>query len=69
MTDPICRADLQPRYEVHGFIRAYRDRITEQWLFPAPQANPAMMEMFRERDVPPLRDPVGWAGVIAGNNA
>ncbi|MDI7278057.1 MAG: glycoside hydrolase family 127 protein, partial [Anaerolineae bacterium] len=38
----------------------------EQWLLPAPLANPAMLEMFRDRDRQPRRDLVPWAGEFAG---
>lgn len=32
----------------------------------APKANPAMLEMFRDRDESPLRQMVPWAGKFAG---
>jgi len=32
------------------------------WLLTAPHANPAMLEMFRDRDREPARDLVPWAG-------
>jgi hypothetical protein len=38
----------------------------EQWLLVAPQANPAMLEIFRDRDRLPRRDLVPWAGEFAG---
>ena len=40
--------------------------VTEQWLLPAPFANPAMLEMFRDRDRQPYRAQVPWAGEFAG---
>ena len=40
--------------------------VTEQWLKIAPLANPAMLEMFRDRDCPPLRDLLPWSGEFAG---
>ena len=46
-----------------------RDRLAanlEQWLLVAPQANPGMLEMFRDRDRTPRRDLVPWAGEFAG---
>src|SRR5438045_8800372 len=36
------------------------------WLLTAPQANPAMLEMFRDRDREPARDLVPWSGEFAG---
>src|SRR5712692_6021905 len=38
----------------------------EHWLLAAPHANPAMLEMFRDRDREPTRDLVPWAGEFAG---
>jgi hypothetical protein len=38
----------------------------EQWLLPAPDANPAMLEMLRDRDRLPRRDLREWAGEFAG---
>lgn len=40
--------------------------VTDQWLLVAPTANPAMLEMFADRDVQPYRDMVPWAGEFAG---
>ena len=42
------------------------DANLEQWLLVAPQANPAMLEIFRDRDRLPRRDLVPWAGEFAG---
>src|SRR5689334_5131295 len=36
------------------------------WLLVAPAANPAMLQMFRDRDRTPPRDLVPWAGEFAG---
>ena len=44
----------------------YLSSITEQWLLVAPKANPSMLEIFRDRDVSPLREMVPWAGEFAG---
>jgi uncharacterized protein len=45
------------------------DRIsanTRNWLMPAPGSNPAMLQMFRDRDRTPRRELVPWAGEFAG---
>jgi hypothetical protein len=34
----------------------------------APRSNPAMLEIFRDRDRKPLRDMVPWAGEFAGKH-
>jgi DUF1680 family protein len=53
-------------YRFEGFLGDYLEAVTEQWIKPAPYANPAMLEMFRDRDRYPLRCMVRWAGEIAG---
>ena len=43
------------------------DGIIRNWLIPAPDANPGMLEMMRLRDrKPPYEDPVPWAGEFVG---
>jgi DUF1680 family protein len=36
------------------------------WLLIAPEANPAMLQMYRDRDRPPRRDLLPWSGEFAG---
>jgi uncharacterized protein len=54
------------RYRLHGRVAEYISGVTEQWLKVAPASNPAMLEMFRDRDRRPLRQMVPWAGEFAG---
>ncbi len=54
------------RFALQGWIGDRLDGVTRQWLRVAPLANPAMLEMFRDRDRAPLRDMVPWAGEFAG---
>ncbi|MCU0960641.1 MAG: glycoside hydrolase family 127 protein [Pirellulaceae bacterium] len=43
------------------------DGIIRNWLIPAADANPGMLEMMRLRDRrPPYEDPVPWAGEFVG---
>jgi len=51
---------------IDGFMGDYLRGIIEQWLLVAPQANPAMLEMFRDRDASPTRGLEPWAGEFAG---
>jgi DUF1680 family protein len=53
-------------YHLEGYVAPYLHGVTEQWLKVAPSANPAMLEMFRDRDRRPYRDLVPWAGEFAG---
>lgn len=52
---------------VEGPLSERLDGIIRNWLIPAPDANPAMLEMMRLRDRhPPYEDPVPWAGEFVG---
>jgi DUF1680 family protein len=65
---PQCRRLAETRYAFNGLLAEYLGRVTEQWLLVAPTANPAMLEMFRDRDRKPLRNMVPWAGEFAGKH-
>ncbi|MGC9349076.1 MAG: hypothetical protein ACP5JG_13105, partial [Anaerolineae bacterium] len=70
-SQPKLRRPPHTHYELgagpHGVgTGAYLSAVTDQWLLVAPKANPAMLEMFADRDVPPYRDLVPWAGEFAG---
>ena len=43
-------------FQIGGRVHEYLAGVTAQWLKVAPQSNPAMLEMFRDRDRHPLRD-------------
>ena len=49
-----------------GVLGRYLRGLSAQWLKVAPEANPGMLEMFRDRDRKPARDLVPWAGEFAG---
>ncbi len=50
-----------------GPMAARVDGIIRNWLIPAPDANPGMLEMMRLRDrQPPYENPVPWAGEFVG---
>src|SRR5262245_30491815 len=65
---------LHPQMEVPADTRfaiggPMGDRLAanvDRWLLVAPDANPAMIEIFRDRDRLPKRDLVPWAGEFAG---
>ena len=66
MKRPKCTRIPQTAYIFSGHLADYLTGVTEQWLKAAPLANPAMLEIFRDRDRQPLRDMVPWAGEFAG---
>ncbi len=63
---PSCEPVTRPRFVLEGWLAAYLRGVTDNWLLTAPLANPAMLEMFRDRDCPPYRQLVPWAGEFAG---
>jgi DUF1680 family protein len=63
---PLCNRLPGTAYTWQGFLNDYLTGVTEQWLKVAPLANPAMLEMLRDRDRQPLRNLVPWAGELAG---
>jgi DUF1680 family protein len=66
MQQPIQTRPSYARYRFQGYLNDYLRGVSEQWLKVAPTANPAMLEMFRDRDRQPYRDLVPWAGEFAG---
>src|SRR5690349_8524949 len=60
--DPIPSA----RFELGGEIADRLDAVTLQWILPTPRANPAILEMFRNRDRKPLQELPPWSGEFAG---
>ena len=56
----------QSQLILSGTVSDYLEGMIDQWLLVAPLANPAMLGMFRDRDNPPQRQMVPWAGEFAG---
>lgn len=68
MPQPHLTRPHQVSYQFQGYLAAYLQGISEQWLEIAPLANPAMLEIFRDRDRQPYRELVPWAGEFAGKH-
>ena len=64
--DPTCSRLASTKYRFDGPVARYLEGITSQWLLVAPAANPAMLEILRDRDRLPHRNLVPWAGEFAG---
>jgi len=62
----ICARARRTDYALRGLISDYLHAVTEQWLLVAPRANPAMLDIFADRDRKPHRNMVPWAGEFAG---
>lgn len=54
------------RLNFDGFAGERIQAMVDQWLLPAPAANPGMLEMFRVRDREPKPNLVPWAGEFVG---
>ena len=63
---PVCEPIASATFALEGEIGRRSAAVTRNWVLPAPDANPAMLAMFRERDREPLRGMVPWAGEFAG---
>jgi uncharacterized protein len=61
-----CDRVPHARFALGGPVQGYLRATTENWLLPAPGANPAMLAMFRDRDRRPYRDLLPWSGEFAG---
>lgn len=53
-------------WQFAGFLSNRIRANIDNWLLPAPEANPGMIEMFRVRDRQPEPKLVPWAGEFAG---
>ena len=54
------------RMALEGPVHDYLAAVTQNWLLPAPGANPAILAMFADRDRAPYRDLLPWSGEFAG---
>jgi DUF1680 family protein len=68
--DPDTRARLDraagAEIELRGPVREHVDAVLHQWLLKMPDANPAVLEMFADRDKKPPRSLLPWSGEFAG---
>jgi DUF1680 family protein len=51
-----------------GIIKKYLDAVVSNWLVTLPQRNPAILEMFADRELKPPRDLLPWSGEFAGKH-
>ena len=54
------------RYNLSGELGQRLDAVTRQTILPLPFANPAILEVFRDRNLKPRRQMVAFAGEFAG---
>jgi len=53
-------------FHLSGRLAQSLQAVTDHWLLTAPDANPAMLEVFSDRDTLPYRDQMPWVGEFAG---
>lgn len=63
---PKLSAPRDARFEFGGYLGERILANQQNWLLQAPRSNPAMLQMFRDRDRQPRRALVPWAGEFAG---
>ncbi len=64
---PRCEPLAQDaRWALSGVVGDWLDTVVENWLLPFPRANPAMIQMFRDRDRRPTRKLMPWSGEFVG---
>lgn len=63
---PLLTRYEKTTFQLDGIAGKYLTRVTENWLKLVPEANPAILEMFRDRDRLPRRMMEPWAGEFAG---
>ncbi|UCH35067.1 MAG: glycoside hydrolase family 127 protein [Armatimonadota bacterium] len=64
--EPALEAPVAARLKFGGFIGERLKANRDNWLLTAPFANPAMLDMFRDRDREPHRDLLPWSGEFVG---
>jgi uncharacterized protein len=66
LPQPVLDCPAHVRYQLHGVIDDYVTAITREWLLTMPERNPAILQMFADRDKRPPRDLLPWSGEFAG---
>ncbi len=54
------------RFSLDGVVGHWLQTVVDNWLLVFPRANPAIIQMFRDRDRKPMRKLVPWSGEFAG---
>lgn len=55
------------QYDLQGYLRTRIDNLISRYFLETPESSPAILQVFRDRDKTPVRDPLmPWAGEFAG---
>lgn len=63
---PFLQRPQTIEFQLEGIIRQRLQACLDQWWLIAPDANPALLQMFRDRDRQPERDLLPWSGEFVG---
>ncbi len=65
---PVFQAIPDVQYKLGGELGRRAEACTVNWILPAPEKNPGMLDMFKDsvREHEPFASPEGWAGEFAG---
>ena len=58
--------NMQPYPSEDCITNSLAQKVTEHWLLGILESNPAILDVFRQRDVLPYRDLLPWSGEFAG---
>ena len=63
---PVCVPARGTSYNLQGRVGMYLQNISNHWLKGLVERNPAILEMFSDREKKPARDLLPWSGEFAG---
>ena len=63
---PALQAPKAIQFQLDGLVRQRLQACLDQWWLITPDANPALLQMFRDRDRQPERDLLPWSGEFVG---
>ena len=65
-SQPVLQTPKGIEFQFEGIIRQRLQACLDQWWLITPDANPALLQMFRDRDRLPERDLLPWSGEFVG---
>jgi DUF1680 family protein len=66
VVEPSLQMPKELHFQLEGVVRQRLQACLGQWWLIAPDANPALLQMFRDRDRQPERDLLPWSGEFVG---
>jgi hypothetical protein len=63
---PKLERAAEATFDLGGVMQEYLRAVTAEWLLKMPDANPAVLDMFADRDKEPYRKLLPWSGEFAG---